>query len=467
MKRYACPAALILVFASIVPAFAHGAAASGDIPESAVRERVRAIESLGRARDEAALRSFIEADLTARLASSLDERELMSMLRTIGEAAAGAGDITISQTGGGLLLSLRGARDLDVHFALEQAEPHRIDALSIDTEVSGPGRDGEAAIAPITWDDLATRLREEEAAGFSGVVLVVRDGHVVLDEGYGMADAGRGIPNTTGTIFCIGSTAIDFTKAAVLLLMDEGKLDLSDRVSRFFPEAPADRGAITIEQLMTGRSGLPNFHHDPAVDDDYDLTWIDRDEAVRRIFAAPLLFAPGEGQAHSHSAFVLLAAVVEIASGAPYEEFVRSRFLEPIGLEHTGFYGPDSRLDPAMMAVGYGPSSVGEPNIPANWGPTSWLVMGSGGMVSNPGDMYRWVRAIHSGDHLSGRALDVYGRGNVLAGGSDRGFLFVYIDDPLNTVLVSSNAHDRAGPVARALVQLVVSSGDGKEKESE
>lgn len=85
--------------------------------------------------------------------------------------------------------------------------------------------------------------------------------------------------------------------------------------------------------------------------------------------------------------------------------------------------------------------------------------MGSGGMVSNPGDMYRWVKGIHSGDYLSENALDIYGRGNVLMGGSDRGFLFVYVDNPQNAVFLSSNGHKRSGDLpsslAKALVELV------------
>ncbi|MDD3642284.1 MAG: serine hydrolase [Candidatus Krumholzibacteria bacterium] len=439
-----------------------------ELSEETIRTRIRAIESLAGAKDEQALQSFIDDHLSGSLVESTDREELLSMLRTIGRAAAGAGDVMVSPAGEGIVLSLRGALDLDVRFALEEDEPHRIAALTIDTEVEGPGGPEAVSVAPIAWDDLAARLEEEEEAGFSGTVLVVRDGRVVLHEGYGMADSQRGTPNTRETIYCIGSTAIDFTRAAVLLLMDEGKLRLSEPVSRFFSDTPPDKASMTIAQLMTGRSGLPDFHHDPDKDADYDLTWIDRGEAVRRILAAPLLFAPGEGEAHSHSAFVLLAAVVETASGMSYRDFLRERFFEPLGLGSTGFYGPDPHLPAERMAVGYGPSRAGEPNIPANWGPTSWLVMGSGGMVSNPGDMHRWLEAVHSGGLLSGEAIDLYGRGNVLAGGSDRGFLFIYIDDPLNTVLLSSNAHagrgDRASALARALVGLVA-SGDGGDKE--
>src|SRR6185436_16953274 len=94
-----------------------------------------------------------------------------------------------------------------------------------------------------------------------------------------------------------------------------GKLSTSDPITKFLKNVPQDKSAMTIDHLMRGRSGLPNFHHITGVDQDADLTWIDRDTAVQRILGRELLFAPGQGQAHSHSAWVLLAAIVEVVSG--------------------------------------------------------------------------------------------------------------------------------------------------------
>ena len=431
----------------------------GGDQETALRLRVRSLESLSRISDEEALTDFMETHFTESLRASFDREELFSILRSIGRASAGAGSIMIAPGDDGVRLSFRGSTNADVFFSLEEREPFRIKSLSLDTDPADNIEVDVVSIPPIMWDNLAKRLKEEESAGFSGIVLVVRDGQTVLHEGYGMANEEEGIPNTIETIFGIGSTPIDFTKAAILLLTDRGKLSVSDPISRFFPEVPQDKAAITLGQLMTGRSGLPNFHHNPEKDDDYDLTWIDRDEAVRRILGAELLFDPGTDQSHSHSAFGLLAAVIEEVSGGTYTDFLIRHFFEPLGMTHTGFYGSASGFNPDQMAVGYGVSQVGEVNMPYYWGPTSWLVMGSGGMVSNPGDMYRWVAAIQAGDLLSDEARRLYGSGNVLAGGSDRGFLFVYVDDADNTVLIGSNNHerpgDRANAVSRGLVKLV------------
>jgi CubicO group peptidase (beta-lactamase class C family) len=107
-----------------------------------------------------------------------------------------------------------------------------------------------------------------------------------------MADRERGRPNTTDTIYAIGSVPIDFTKAAILKLAEMGRLRTSDPITKFFAEAPEDKRAVTIDHLMTGRSGLPNFHHDSGMDADPDLTWIDRPTAIRRILSPPAKVAP-------------------------------------------------------------------------------------------------------------------------------------------------------------------------------
>ena len=296
-----------------------------------------------------------------------------------------------------------------------------------------------ASPAPLDWAGLEARLDQEAASGLSGVALVVREGETVLHRAYGDAHAQRGIPNTTQTVFCIGSTPIDFTKAGILLLAQRKKLALTDPVTKFFGEVPPDKTGITIEHLMTGRSGLQNFHERPT-DANFDLAWIDRDEAVRRIFEGELLFAPGAGREHSHSAWGLLAAIIEVADGRPYPEFVRAELLEPAGMRSTGFYG-EATLDDRLTAAGHGGKQATEINSPKHWGPTSWLVMGSGGMVSNPADLLRWNQFLRSGALLTPEWLERYwSRGqSYLEGGSMHGFVTAYTEGPNSLFIVCTN----------------------------
>src|SRR5262245_26075862 len=121
-------------------------------------------------------------------------------------------------------------------------------------ESGRPGEPGEMR-RPLSWETVSERLDQEPAEGFSGALVLVRDGKVFLEKGYGFADRAAKIPNTPKTIFGIGSTPIDFTKAGILLLAQRNKLKLSDPITKYFKDVPADKAEMTLEHLMTGRSG--------------------------------------------------------------------------------------------------------------------------------------------------------------------------------------------------------------------
>jgi CubicO group peptidase (beta-lactamase class C family) len=228
--------------------------------------------------------------------------------------------------------------------------------------------------------------------------------------------------------------------AAVLLLIERGQLQLSDPITRFFPDVPADKQAITIGYLLTEQSGLANFHDLPA-DRDPDHAWIDRDEAVRRILNGRLLFVPGKGRKQSHSAWGLLAAIVEIVSGQSYAEFTRQHLFQPAGMRDTGFFGQPIAED--RLAVGYGPKSDGAINAPPYWGPTSWLVLGSGGQVSTAHDMWLWTKFLRE-KLLAKKSLLYFGSGRDMAtAGNAYGFEVVYAGNASEFMIVMTNSATR------------------------
>jgi CubicO group peptidase (beta-lactamase class C family) len=339
-----------------------------------------------------------------------------------------------------------------IPFTLESAPPHRflqiafIGADQEETSSRDPGYNGPSTsrreqapdAAPMTWDNLEARLEQAVKDGFSGAVLVMRDGQPVLDRAYGMANRDKKISNRPDTIFAIGSTPIDFTRAGILLLEQRGKLSPSDPISDYFDDAPRDKRSITIEQLMTGRSGLQDFLGRPS-DPNPDHFYIDRDEGMRRIFEDKLRFKPGERREHSHAAFGVLAAIIEIVSGQTYQEFTTEHLLKPAAMNDTGFFGEEYPED--RMALGYSDYTSGRINAPPYWGPTSWQVMGSGGQVSTTGDMYRWHRALADGKILTGEFLLRFWspRGAVLAGGDMFGFEIVYTQGPETMMILISN----------------------------
>lgn len=296
------------------------------------------------------------------------------------------------------------------------------------------------AHAQPAWDDVEQIVQQEVDAGFSGAVLLVRDGEVVLDKGYGFADRDQEIPNTPDTIFALGSTPIDFTHVAILQLLHQGKLRLDDPITRYFDQMQGEHAAITIDMLRTGRSGLPDFPDIPDVDEDPDHSPLSREELIDRTARAELLFKPGSDEAHSHFAWGVLAAIVEVASGQSYPEYIREHVLRPADMTRTGFHG--DRFPDETVAIGYGAHTWGTINSPEHWGETSWLVMGSGGMVGTTGDLYKFTQAIEDGTLIPARVRHHFPRDSVTLNGNRYGFQTAYNTGIENLFFINCNSAD-------------------------
>jgi CubicO group peptidase (beta-lactamase class C family) len=441
---------LIIVCLVLLPGFARHAVAA-DAEAIARHGHVTAIEALMATSGDAPLQKFADDHFAPAYRDSFPKGKLIEHLRVIRTAVTNFGGLTVDQNGLGVvhMKFMLPASATMVRFAMQEVAPYQITAFDLEkTSQDQP----KTAVKPVTWDTLAARMDEEAKSGFSGTVHVVRDGKVVLEKGYGFADRDLEYRNGVKTIYAIGSTPIDFTRAAVLKLEQAGKLRTSDSIAKYFKDVPADKKDITIDQLMSGTSGLRNFHHLPGVDADPDLTWIDRDTALKRIFGEPLLFKPGQGRAHSHSAWVLLAALVENASGQAYIDFLQTQLFKPAGMTST-FLHEGLRKEPDRnIAIGYGGQTVGKDNKPKYWGRTSWLVMGSGGMVSTVGDLARFITCVHDGTLLNGKEEKKYGgEGGMWVGGDDRGFFCLHAERGKDMVVVMSNAHEGPGDLQSAV----------------
>lgn len=259
-----------------------------------------------------------------------------------------------------------------------------------------PGPDPEAARIGALVDDHLTRL---SGYGYSGATLLAIGGQVVLREGYGTANDSTGAPVTPRTVFDIGSLAKTFTAAAVLMLESRGRLALDDSIGRFLDGVPADKRAITLHQLLSHTSGLDaGFPFENPSAEEYEE--VSRDEALRRIFAAPAAGPPGSGFLYSNPGYVLLAAVVERASGQPFRDFVRDELLEPVGMRRTGFWGDAvAAVRDEELARSY--DEDGQTGDLRQRSGTTWFDLGGGEMVSTVDDLHRWAEAL-----AAGRVLD-------------------------------------------------------------
>jgi CubicO group peptidase (beta-lactamase class C family) len=262
---------------------------------------------------------------------------------------------------------------------------------------SGPHGEVQGAVGA-ALDDY---LRRVEAFGFSGSVLVARQGRILLDAGYGYADEERGEPYLATTQFDIASVSKQFTAAAILELEREGRLRVEDTLARFFPAAPPDKAGITLHQLLTHTAGLPYL-----LGAEYER--LPRGEMLRRVFATPLLLPPGHRFRYSNVGYSLLAAVAEVASGRPLGELMREKLFLPAGMRHTGFRLPF--WDRRQLAHGYSPDGPWGTPLDHPWaadGPY-WNLRGNGGVISTTGDLYRWHLALAAGTVLSAAEREKY-----------------------------------------------------------
>ena len=226
---------------------------------------------------------------------------------------------------------------------------------------------------------------------FSGAVLVAKGDSVFIQMGYGLANQEWEIPNTTATKFRIGSISKQFTAAAILLLAQDGQLELNASVTKYLPEAPQSWKAVSIHHLLSHTSGIPNvtaLHSFGAKkvlpSKPEELMWLFRN--------LPLEFAPGTEGRYSNSGYIVLACVVERVSGQSLPVLLRDRILNPTGLRDTG--SDTHRTILRHRASGY-------TRFPEGLGNADYIDMtvpvGGGSLYSTVADLHRWTRRLHRG----------------------------------------------------------------------
>jgi len=232
---------------------------------------------------------------------------------------------------------------------------------------------------------LDTYFTRASAFGFSGVVLLAEKGEVLLEKGYGLGDREAGLPLTAASPLHIGSLGKQFTAAAVLRLEADGKLSTGDRLERFFPDAPEDKRAITLHQLLSHTSGLPYLTQRSFMEIRA------RDDVMREMLELTLQSEPGARYAYSNPGYTLLAGVIEQVSGESYERYLERAIFSPAGLQNTGFVDDANRWSHAGVRS-Y--ASDGEEGQPLSGMRPLPKAVGAGSIVSTVSDLYRWDRAL-------------------------------------------------------------------------
>ena len=253
------------------------------------------------------------------------------------------------------------------------------------------------------------------------VTMVARRGRVVHWEAVGTRDAEAGDPLERDDIFRIYSMTKPVTSAAVMMLVEEGKVALDDPLSKFVPEfagvqvltaggarAAAD-GPITVEHLLTHTSGLAyGFFGDSAVDRLYsEANPLDRADGLadfaRRVAELPLVASPGTRWNYSVSTDVL-GRVVEVASGQAFDAFLAARILEPLGMDDTAFQVPPGKRGRFMANYERrgGRLVVADSPVDGRYTRPPAFPSGGGGLTSTASDYLRFAQMLLEGGSLDG-----------------------------------------------------------------
>ena len=256
---------------------------------------------------------------------------------------------------------------------------------------NGSGKDPELAGR---LNEFLSAFNENSSYKYSGTVLVARGDEIILEQGYGMADYDRNLPNKPESVFAAGSITKSFTAAAILQLQEKGLLNVDDPVSKYVG-GNGWESKVTLRQLLTHTSGLPRDGIIPG------KRYVSLDENVESVKKQSLLFDPGKNFSYSNAGYSILAAIIGKVSGKSYNEYIRENIFLPLGMNRSRC-GTDASYANGQ-SVGY-LLKTGKPlrlSIYDLSGET-----GSGNIYSTAYDLYKYERGICNGKILSKESSD-------------------------------------------------------------
>ncbi|HVS93792.1 MAG TPA: serine hydrolase domain-containing protein [Mucilaginibacter sp.] len=223
--------------------------------------------------------------------------------------------------------------------------------------------------------------------GPGGVFMVAQHGKAIYQKAFGKANLELNVDLTPENVFELGSMTKQFTAIAVLMLEEQGKLDVKDPISKYIPDYP--RGdKITIHELLTHTSGIKDFTKMKS------LQSIAQKDMTPKMMVdffknEPLDFSPGEKFEYSNSGYVLLGYIIELVSGETYEQFIKKHIFEKIGMDHS-CYASDRQII-KKRAYGYQKKGQGYVNKTAI---SFSIPFSSGSLMSTSDDMLKWQNAL-------------------------------------------------------------------------
>jgi len=225
----------------------------------------------------------------------------------------------------------------------------------------------------------------------SAAVAVVRGSDTIVMRSYGYADIDKKRPAGPNTVYEIGSITKQFTSSAIMRLVEQGRINLDDDMSKYLPDFPLQGHRVTIRRLLNHTSGIHSYTSNPA----WQKTWaqdLSPDSIVGFVKRDTFDFAPGAQYRYNNTGYVLLGMIIEKVTGQPYAKYLNEQFIKPLGLRQTG-YCPNHPPD-TTYALGY--SATGGRIVPAQYLSLTHP-FSAGSICSTVRDYLVWQRALHGG----------------------------------------------------------------------
>ena len=306
-----------------------------------------------------------------------------------------------------------------------------------------------------------------KADAFSGTVLAAKDGKILFQKAYGLADREWNVANTLDTKFRLGSITKQFTAAAILQLAEQGKLSIDDSISKYYTDAPASWAKVTIKHLLTHMSGIPSYTDIPGFFENQAFNDLTPEGIIKLTRDKPLQFEPGTQFRYDNSGYVLLGYIIEKASGLAYAEYVQKHIFDVLGMRNSGYDSSTTII--ARRASGYQPKGKG-------WQNAAYLSMtlpyAAGSLYSTVGDLLIWDQALYTDKALNAASLKqqftdygnkygfgwgidkAYGHDLVSHGGGINGFATFIARYPQDRLLVVALSNYANGPSFRLAAEL-------------
>jgi CubicO group peptidase (beta-lactamase class C family) len=273
---------------------------------------------------------------------------------------------------------------------------------------------------------------QRTAQKIPGVGLAVcRDGKVIKASGYGLANVELDVPVTPETIFQTGSVGKQFTSMAVMMLVEEGKIGLDDKLTKYIPESPAAWKDVTIRQLLTHTSGIADYGGEEdsmgkgVINFRKDYT---EEELVQAFAKMPMDFAPGEKWSYSNTGYVLLGVVIHRVSGKFYGDLLQERVFRPLGMKSTRIIS-EANIVPHRSS-GY--ELVKGELKNQEWVSPTLNTTADGALYTNVLDLAKWDAALYTTKLVKQQSLDTIWRPVKLNSGTTYPYGFGWSLEPQN-----------------------------------